>query len=147
VRALWGRDSLAALGSLRASTELPGRKGHVAIAISGIAGWNQQRDVQGPNPFSHLGYEVSQNMLRLKEFSSEGNWIWSPDSPGVSAAAVERSVTNGENKIFGELFRTYDWVINGGYNMLDPGRNSPRSMPVPEKASFHLESGSLEEVF
>jgi hypothetical protein len=93
-------------------------KGIFGVAVAGIAGWDQRADIQGPNPLAYLGYEVSQNALRLKELTSGGQWIWSSDFAAVPVARVPWGVAEGDNRTFNQFFQAYDWINNDGYSNL-----------------------------
>lgn len=93
-------------------------KGIFAVAIAGIPGWDKRGDVQGANPLSYLGYEVSGGTLRLKEYIAERKWIWCPDFHGVTVASVPWRVAEGEKKTLDRCFAAYDWVQNNGYGNL-----------------------------
>jgi hypothetical protein len=93
-------------------------KGIFAIGIAGIRGFDKLTDTQGPNPLACLGYEVTQTTLRLKEYTSAGTWVWSPDFSSVATSSVPWVVKDGDNKTFDQCFLAYNWIANGGYTNL-----------------------------
>lgn len=55
--------------------------------------------------------------LYFKEYKNN-QWVWAPDVKSVPADKVVYKLNGKTNMTFDQLFPSYDWSINNGYNNL-----------------------------
>lgn len=91
-------------------------KGIISVAIHTIKDLNQHAVVRGDDPLDVLGVEVSSGIVKLKEKCSDGSWKWAADVGPVPNRLPYR-LRDGDNKLFSDIFKTYDWANNGRDNL------------------------------
>ena len=92
-------------------------RGLISITIHNIANLQKQVAVAGANPLACLGGEIKDGTLLFKEHDGS-KWVWSSDVPNMPAKDVIYGLNGRTNFTFAELFSTYDWVTNRGYDNL-----------------------------
>ena len=90
-------------------------RGILNIAIHGIANLQSQTGSAGANPLSCLGGEIKEGTLLFKEYDGS-KWIWSPDVKSMLAKDVVYSLGGRSNFTFDQIFPSYNWVANRGYD-------------------------------
>ncbi len=94
-------------------------KGLFGIYINTISSLSQGADVQGPNPFALLGFEIRDETLYFKEWDGvNSKWIWASDLGSMSLSNVRYRIGNTRDATFDQFFPTYDWTFGNGYNNL-----------------------------
>jgi hypothetical protein len=92
-------------------------KGILSIDIHTIKNLDQppQTAALGYDPLSFLGIEVKSGIVRLKEKNTDlTTWKWALDVGNVALNRLPYRLKDGDNKTFGELFRSYDWAADDG---------------------------------
>jgi hypothetical protein len=92
-------------------------RGLLNVAIHGIANLQKQIAVAGINPLSCLGGEIRDGILFFKEYDGS-KWVWSPDVKSMPIKEVVYKLGDRTNFTFDEIFASYDWVVNRGYENL-----------------------------
>lgn len=98
--------------------------GLLGIYIHNIRDKYQQVVPKGQNPFDYLAFQVANNGTRVFIFEWNGHsWVRFYDLPEfvISYSLLVRtcrlpSNLYGMSKSFSEIYTTYDWVQNDGYN-------------------------------
>ncbi|MDX2181543.1 MAG: TIR domain-containing protein [Bryobacteraceae bacterium] len=90
-----------------------------AVHINSIAGKDQKMKTLGPNPLEYLGVTFSDSGLTATLYEQiDGMWAEYTDVDGC-ASYQTGGVANeyrGQGFHFGQLFSTYDWVADNGYD-------------------------------
>lgn len=94
-------------------------KGILSVAIHSIKDLGQppQAAAPGHDPLTVLGFEVHGRTVKLKEKATDGSWKWAADV-GAVTNRLPYGLKDGDNKLFSDIFRTYDWAANDGRNNL-----------------------------
>jgi len=92
-------------------------RGLLNVAIHDIANLQKQTVAAGTNPFACLGAEIKDETLFFKEFNGL-NWVWSSDVKSMAFKDVAYKLAGRTNFTFDQIFSTYDWVGNNGYDNL-----------------------------
>lgn len=92
-------------------------RGLLNVTIHDIANLQKQTVAAGTNPFAYLGAEIREETLFFKEFNGL-NWVWSSDVKSMPVKDVAYKLAGRTNFTFDQLFSTYDWVANKGYDNL-----------------------------
>lgn len=94
-------------------------KGMFGISIHSIRDMRSKlTDVAGANPFSCIGLEVKDQLIKFKEWNNRDAWIWYGDIPSMKLVDVRYPLNGRTNVLFDSLFPIYDWSINDGYTNL-----------------------------
>jgi hypothetical protein len=92
-------------------------RGIIGISIHSIANLQKQTDSAGTNPLACLGFEIMNGTLYFKECENN-QWVWASDVKSMPADKVVYKLNGKTNMTFDQLFPSYDWSINDGYNNL-----------------------------
>lgn len=87
----------------------------LGVHINGITDKNQQRFVQGKNPFDQLGFTISNDgrTLTYYERDDAGNWKIYQDLPSKSVSFDRQHWGKGYN--LSTWVPVYDWSTGNGY--------------------------------
>lgn len=88
----------------------------LGIHINSIKGKDQKTKQLGPNPLAYLGLEISANGKRGQPTVWDGQqWVYYSDLDPFDI--LEQPVAKrGQHYQLSHWFKTYDWVVNDGYN-------------------------------
>lgn len=92
-------------------------RGLVNVSIHNIANLAKQTATAGTNALAHLGGEIKDGILYFKEYDGS-RWVWSTDVASMPVKDVKYGVGARTNFTFDDIFSTYDWVTNRGYDNL-----------------------------
>jgi MTH538 TIR-like domain (DUF1863) len=92
-------------------------RGIIGISVHSIANFQKQTDSAGTNPLECLGFEIKNGTLYFKEYKNN-QWVWASDVTSMPASKVVYKLSGYSNIFFNQLFPTYDWFTNDGYNNL-----------------------------
>jgi hypothetical protein len=92
-------------------------RGIIAISIHSIANLQKQTDSPGTNPLACLGFEIWNGTLYFKEYKNN-QWALAADVKSMPADKVVYKLNGETNMHFNQLFPSYDWFTNNGYNNL-----------------------------
>lgn len=90
--------------------------GVIGIHINSIRDRYSNVKVQGPNPFDHLGLEISADGLRGTPTIWNGTqWVYYQDL-GAFQIGQQSSDRRGKHLQLSTWLSTYDWVTDNGYD-------------------------------
>ena len=92
-------------------------RGILGVSIHNIANLQKQTTAAGTNPLACLGGEIKNGTLFFKERDGS-KWVWSSDVASMPSKDVVYSLGGRTNFTFADLFPSYDWVKNRGYDNL-----------------------------
>ena len=88
----------------------------IGVHINGIRDRNSQTKAQGPNPFEHLGLQISADgTVGTPTVWSGTQWAYYQD---IEKFAIQQQPSDrrGKNLQLSTWLPTYDWVANDGFN-------------------------------
>ena len=92
-------------------------RGLLGIAIHGIANLQRRTAAAGVNPLACIGAEIKDGTLFFKEYDGS-KWVWSADVKSMPFQNVVYNLGAVTNFTFDQLFPSYDWMLNRGYDNL-----------------------------
>ena len=92
-------------------------RGLINVAIHTISNLKGLKTTAGANPFSLLGGEVKGDTLHFKEYNGS-KWIWTSRVKSMPLAEVAYDLGGRSNFTFDQLFPSFDWSSDCGYDNL-----------------------------
>lgn len=89
----------------------------LGIHINNIPGKNdRETKPKGENPFDYLGLSISDDGKKAKPTEWSGSqWVYYSDLEPFEIS-MQPEINRGKNFQLSHWYRTYDWVIDDGYN-------------------------------